>query len=48
MKATRDDIRVIDLRDRAEAFEQVDTIVLERVQMILLQRIRRKRKLQPL
>jgi hypothetical protein len=48
MKATRSDVRVIDLRDRANLREKVDTILLERVQMILLQRVRRKRKLQPL
>ena len=48
MKATWKFDRVVDLRDRVQALEKVDTILLERVRTILLQRVKRKRKLQPL
>ena len=48
MKATWSFEPVVDLRDRVRAREKVDTILLERVQSILLQRVKRKRKLQPL
>jgi hypothetical protein len=51
MKATWEFDGLVDLRDRVqtvEKVEKVDAIVLERVRMILLQRAKRKRKLQPL
>ena len=48
MKATWKFEPVIDLRDRLAVCEKVDVILLDRVQSILRQRVKRKRKLQPL
>ena len=48
MKAKPDPEQVIDLRDVIDLRARVDAILLRRVDLILRQRVKRKRKLQPL